>query len=207
VRDAYERAARRYDRFIGPVVASVRRTALEMFPPYAGMRVLDVGCGTGAQLAAYRDAGCAVSCVDRSEGMLRVARRRLGPDADVREGSGVEIPFRDDSFDLATISFVLHEMTPAVRDSTFHELRRVVRPDGGVLVIDFLPCPYRGFRGLLVRSGIAAIEIGAGREHWANHRDFLRRGGVDSLANAHGMPIRARSTTGGGTLAVTLLGL
>jgi len=205
--DTYERAARRYDRFIGPLVAGVRAMALEMYPSHEGMRVLDVGCGTGAQLSAYAEAGCLVSCVDLSPGMLGVARRRLGAKADVREGSGTEIPFPDDSFDLATISFVFHEVPFEDRVSILGEMRRVVRPGGGILVIDFLPGPYRGLRGLVVRGGIVVIEVGAGRDHWRNHRDFLRRGGLDALAAAQGLSVRSRRVTGRGTLGATLLGV
>ncbi|MFZ0492312.1 MAG: methyltransferase domain-containing protein [Acidimicrobiia bacterium] len=203
--DRYERAARRYDRFIGPLVAGVRGTALEIYPPWEGMRVLDVGCGTGAQLSAYVEAGCQVSCVDLSPGMLSVARRRLGLAADVREASGTEIPFADDTFDLATVSFVLHEVPSSDREAILGEMQRVVGPDGGILVIDFLPRPYQGLKGWVVRGGIVAIEVGAGRDHWHNHRDFLRRGGVDALAAARGLSIRARVATGGGTLGATLL--
>ena len=206
VRDRYERAARRYDRFIGPLVAGAHETALEMFPPRDGMHVLDVGCGTGAQLSAYREAGCRVSCVDLSPGMLDVARRRLGPDADVREGSGADIPFPDDTFDLATISFVLHEVPSGDREMILGEMRRVVRPDGGILVIDFRPGPFPGLKGFFERALIVVIEVGAGRDHWRNHRDFLRRGGVRALASRYGLSTSEERYRGAGTLGVTLLG-
>lgn len=169
--------------------------------------MLDVGCGTGAQLSAYKDAGCAVSCVDLSAGMLGVARRRLGGDADVREASGTDLPFPSDTFDLATISFVLHEIPQGDRARVIAEMQRVVRPGGGILVIDFLPRPYRGLRGALVRGGIVIIEMGAGREHWSNHRDFLRRGGLDTLAAELQLAVKRRSVAGDGTLGVTLLGV
>jgi len=207
VADKYERAARRYDRFIGPLVAGAHETALEMFPPEGGMRVLDVGCGTGVQLRAYRDAGCEVSCVDLSPGMLDVARRRLGPEADVREGSGTDIPFPTDAFDLVTISFVLHEVASDDRESIVGEVKRVMKPDGGLVVIDFLPGPYAGPRGFLERALIVGIEVAAGRSHWCNHRDFLRRGGVRALAGRHSLRIRGETRRGGGTLGVTLLGV
>ena len=170
------------------------------------MQVLDVGCGTGAQLSAYRGAGCRVSCVDLSPGMLDVARRRLGPEADVREGSGADIPFPDDAFDLATISFVLHELPSGDREMILGEMRRGVRPDGGILVIDFLPGPYLGLKGFFERALIVAIEVGAGGDHWRNHRDFLRRGGVRALASRHGLSTREERYRGGGTLGVTLFG-
>jgi 2-polyprenyl-3-methyl-5-hydroxy-6-metoxy-1,4-benzoquinol methylase len=51
---------------------------LKMFPPREGMQVLDVGCGTGLQLAGYRQAGCRVTGIDASPAMLQVAGRARG---------------------------------------------------------------------------------------------------------------------------------
>ena len=57
--DAYRHVARWYDRMFGGMHAGLRGIGLKMFPPREGMEVLDAGCGTGIQLAAYRkrDAG------------------------------------------------------------------------------------------------------------------------------------------------------
>jgi len=56
--------------------------AVAALAPKAGERVLDAGCGTGAALARLRaTADCRVYGIDRSDAMVAVARRRLGPDA------------------------------------------------------------------------------------------------------------------------------
>jgi phosphatidylethanolamine/phosphatidyl-N-methylethanolamine N-methyltransferase len=75
--DAYRRAARWYDSIFGRLNAGLRGLGLKMLPPREGMDVLDVGCGTGIQLAAYQQAGCRVSGIDTSQAMLNVAHRRL----------------------------------------------------------------------------------------------------------------------------------
>jgi len=203
--DSYAAAARWYDRLIGPFLRRLRSVGIEMSSPRAGMEVLDVGGGTGAQLAAYQKAGCNVTCLDTSEAMLGVARGRLGPHADIREGSGTALPFEDGVFDLVMISLVLHELPRRDRFATVGELRRVVRPDGFILVSDFLPGPYRTIKGRLVRAGIVAIEIAAGGEHWRNHRDFLSVGGIGALADEHDLSIREQRVLGGGPLGVSLL--
>ena len=51
----------------------------------AGRRILDAGCGSGPIAAALRDRGATVTGFDSSTGMLELARRRLGPDADLHQ--------------------------------------------------------------------------------------------------------------------------
>jgi ubiquinone/menaquinone biosynthesis C-methylase UbiE len=94
-----------------------------------GRRILDAGCGSGPLFAALRDRGAIVTGIDKSPGMLEVARRRLGDDADLRVAElGRPIPFADDTFDDVTASLVLHYLEnwgPALA-----ELRRVLKPGG-----------------------------------------------------------------------------
>lgn len=201
--DAYRRAAVTYDLVIEPFLRTTRLVGLEMLPPKPGMRVLDVGCGTGAQLERYRDAGCTVACVDTSVGMLETAKRRLG-NVDVRLTDGTALPFPDDSFDLATISFVLHEVSPELRPQILTEMRRVVHSAGRILVTDFTAQPWT-LKGHLFRAGIVAVEFAAGRDHWRHHRDFLRYGGLPGLAGRVGLQIVDRRLVAAGTIGVWLL--
>jgi ubiquinone/menaquinone biosynthesis C-methylase UbiE len=135
--DAYRRAARWYDRVFGGLNAGLRGLDLTMFPPRDGMEVLDVGCGTGLQLASYQHAGCRVSGIDASPAMLAAARRRLGDTAALRLGDAARLPWPDRAFDLVLASTVLHEMPSGVRVATLGEMRRVLRPGGRVLLTDF----------------------------------------------------------------------
>ena len=99
----------------------------------AGRRVLDAGCGSGQLFAALRDRGAIVSGFDASAGMLELARRRLGADADLRVADLADpLPFPDDSFDDVVASLVLHYL----RDwgPTLAELRRVLKSGGRLIV-------------------------------------------------------------------------
>jgi SAM-dependent methyltransferase len=99
----------------------------------AGRRILDAGCGAGPLLAALRDRGAIVTGFDKSAGMLQLARRRLGDDADVLVADlGSPLPFQDRTFDDVTASLVLHYLKdwgPALA-----ELRRVIKPGGRLIV-------------------------------------------------------------------------
>ena len=109
-----------------------RPAMLALAGDVAGRRILDAGCGSGPLLAALRDRGAAVAGFDRSAGMLEVARRRLGDDADLRVAElGGPLPYPDDAFDDVTASLVLHYLEdwgPALA-----ELRRVLTPGGRLI--------------------------------------------------------------------------
>jgi SAM-dependent methyltransferase len=97
-----------------------------------GRRILDAGCGAGPLSAALRDRGAVVTGVDASAGMLELARRRLGPDTDLRVADLADpLPFPDAAFDDVVASLVLHY----IQDwgPTLAELRRVLVPGGRLI--------------------------------------------------------------------------
>jgi SAM-dependent methyltransferase len=99
-----------------------------------GMRVLDVGCGSGelCELAAGR--GAEVAGIDAAEGMIAIARRRL-PDADLRVGPMEQLPWEDGRFDLVTAFNALQ--FAADFDAALAEAARVVRRGGSVAVCNW----------------------------------------------------------------------
>ena len=110
-----------------------RPAMLALAGDVAGRRILDAGCGAGPLLAALRDRGAIVVGIDKSAGMLKLARRRLGDDADLQVTElGSPLPFPDGTFDDVTASLVLHYLEdwgPALA-----ELRRVLKPGGRLIV-------------------------------------------------------------------------
>ena len=110
-----------------------RPAMLALAGDVAGRRILDVGCGAGPLLEALRDRGAIVTGIDKSAGMLDLARRRLGDDANLQLAElGRPLPFPDDTFDDVTASLVLHYLEdwgPALA-----ELRRVLKPGGRLIV-------------------------------------------------------------------------
>ncbi len=95
-------------------------------------RILDVGCGTGANLLLLSKYGQAEG-VDVSEDALAFCRAR-GLD-DVKLGAAEELPYEDGTFDLVTALDVVEHMDDDLAGLT--EMRRVLRPGGRVLL--FVP--------------------------------------------------------------------
>lgn len=107
----------------------------------AGSRVLEVGCGVGAQTVhlAARSPGALLTAVDVSRESLgqaaaRVAAERPGARVRWRHGDLHDLPFPDGSFDHLFVCFVLeHLPDPA---AALAAVRRVLRPGGTLTVIE-----------------------------------------------------------------------
>ena len=95
-------------------------------------RILDVGCGTGANLLMLSKYGEAEG-VDISEDALAFCRER-GLDK-VKLGAGEELPYEDATFDLVTAFDVVEHMDDDL--AGLKEMRRVLRPGGHALI--FVP--------------------------------------------------------------------
>lgn len=201
--DAYARLALPMDALLERVNAPLRVLAVRMHPPAPGARVLDVGCGTGTQLARYVEAGCRVSGVDASPAMLARARARLGTDADLREGDATELPWPDASFDVVVCSLVLHELPAQTRGAVVREVSRVLAPGGRFVVVELAGGPVRGLRGHLTAAFIELAERAAG--HRKASRTFLRSGGLLALARDTGLSVDKHRVVGGGTIELAVL--
>ena len=127
-----------YDRFVGRYGVPLGDAMLETAGVRRGMRVLDVGAGTGALAGqAARLVGEAnVAAADPSEPFVESCRARL-PGADVRLASAESLPFDDDSFDAVLAQLVVPFMSEAPRGVS--EMSRVAKPGGvvGAAVWDY----------------------------------------------------------------------
>jgi len=128
-------AAQGYEQFFVPAI-------FDQWPPRIieaagvgeGDSVLEVGCGTGVlarEVVKQVGPDGGVTGVDLSESMLGVARD-ICPDVDFRQGNAMDLPFDDESFDIAIASFMLMFVPDPVL--AVSEMWRVLKP-GGRLVI------------------------------------------------------------------------
>ncbi|MBA7589801.1 2-methoxy-6-polyprenyl-1,4-benzoquinol methylase, mitochondrial [subsurface metagenome] len=176
-----------------------------MFPPEQGMRVLDVGCGTGVHLDIYRRSRCKLYGIDTSPSMLDAARTRLGEDAELRLGDAAKMPYENGTFDLVLCMLVLHEMDQPTRTSVIAEMKRVLKADGHILFIDFHTGPARPLKGWLTKPIIFLAEVAAGRRHFRNYRHFISIRGLPTLIEESQLMEKQRIVVAGGTLALHLV--
>ncbi|WP_435318687.1 class I SAM-dependent methyltransferase [Haloarchaeobius sp. TZWSO28] len=99
------------------------------FDGLTGERVLDVGCGPGADATVFAERGYEVTGFDRTRPFLETVRAEV-PEARAAHGDMRWLPFCDDAFDgiwsCASLLHVPREDVPA----TLREFRRVLAPDG-----------------------------------------------------------------------------
>ncbi|RAQ15225.1 bifunctional demethylmenaquinone methyltransferase/2-methoxy-6-polyprenyl-1,4-benzoquinol methylase UbiE [Burkholderia cepacia] len=106
-----------------------------------GFKVLDIAAGTGDLTKAFVKAAGPTGEVwhtDINESMLRVGRDRLLDKGIVTPSllcDAEKIPFPDNYFDLVTVAFGLRNMTH--KDAALAEMRRVTKPGGRVMVLEF----------------------------------------------------------------------
>ncbi len=106
-----------------------------------GMSVLDSAGGTGdlaAAFAARAGASGRVVLSDINAAMLRAGRDKLldkGRMLPLVQCDAEKLPFADDCFDVVSVAFGLRNMTH--KDEALAEMRRVTRPGGKVLILEF----------------------------------------------------------------------
>lgn len=135
---AYDRLAKVYDFFFGAILQPGRERAVESIHSRPGLRVLEMGIGTGLTAPLYsRD--WSVVGVDLSSAMLLQARKRiaeLGLEDSVRllRSDGARLPFDDESFDVVLVPYVMSTVPDPI--GVGRELRRVCRPSGQIILLN-----------------------------------------------------------------------
>ncbi|MFO7324580.1 MAG: malonyl-ACP O-methyltransferase BioC [Pseudomonadota bacterium] len=157
-------ASRRYDE-AAALQAEVRAELLSRLDLLgkAPRAVLDLGAGTGLAAAAMkrRWSRAAVTAVDIAAPMLEVARRRSRFWRPIRciQADARELPFEDASFDLVFSNLMLQWIHPP--DEALAEVRRVLRPDGLLLLSSFGPETLQELRAawLAADDGVHVIDF------------------------------------------------
>ncbi len=120
-----------YDRRHGAQLSAdlaTRLAAAAQLRP--GIRIIDVGAGTGRVAVALAALGCEVVALDPAQPMLHVLQGK-GTEALVVAGEGARLPFADSSFEAAVLARTLYLM-PDWRD-VLTEVIRALKPDGRIL--------------------------------------------------------------------------
>ncbi len=142
---------------------AIRQQLIALAAPAPGETVLDVGCGTGTLALALKSSvgRGEVHGIDASTEMVQVARAKAakaGSAIDFQVALVEAIPFPDATFDLVTSSLMLHHLPDDLKPRGLNEIRRVLKPSGRFIVMEFAAHGYSPLGHLLSVVGHARGE-------------------------------------------------
>jgi SAM-dependent methyltransferase len=189
-----------YRTVIDPALAPIRELVGRWIPD--GSAVVDIGCGTGAQLFALSKKIARGLGVDHSTTQIEHARQRalaegfshsefLASDATNLES------IQDGEFDFAVTSMVIHEMPIEIRLPVLSEMRRMARR---LIIVDWEANQPNFWR----RIGADFIERLAGGEHYRGYRSFTENGGIPALLRQIGLTVLDERETSKRTIRLWL---
>lgn len=177
-RDRYQRISKIYD--LMEILPERRYISWRerLWSQVKGPEVLEVGVGTGKNLAFYPD-GVRVTGVDLTSGMLERARERavlLNLDVTMLLGDAQNLDFPDSSFDTVVATFVYCSVSDPVLG--LRELGRVVKPDGQILLMVHVRSDKLGIGELMDILNPALVRVTGAN---INRRtvENIRRAGLD----------------------------
>lgn len=165
-------------------------------PNKSGVKVLEVGCGPGANIWFLHREGFDVSAIDVSPTAVDLAGKRLAqenadcpsPKADLRVGNFAALPWPDGTFDVAADIFALYANTSDVIEKAVMEIARVLKP-GGLFYSKLWGTGCTGFgEGRKLENGtFDAIPSGPCRDMGVSH--FFTREEIERVFGEYFTPI------------------
>lgn len=189
-----------YETLVDHILRDLRKFTPEFSGMKAGDKVIDVCCGTGAQVLEYGRRGIVATGIDINLIMLKIATRnrmrQKAVNVTFQLADATNLPFPDGYFDYASISLGLHDKVKPIRYQIISEMKRVIKRDGALILIDYqVPLP-----GNVWGMSARAIEYFVGGSHYQSFKDYLAHGGIEDILKNHGLQEKCRTNLKNGLL-------
>jgi len=163
-------------------VRALHRKVVELAAIVPGERILDVGCGPGrlAILAGTVAGPSGEACgIDPAPEMVALARRnaaRAGVEVRFEVAAIEALPYPNERFDVVLSSLMLHHLPDDLKRRGLAEVRRILKPRGRFVAVDFGATPGHGFGHVLCVLGLRT-----GWDHGEYLRQAFREAGLESV--------------------------
>ena len=179
--DEYRKSAARYDSLLARPLRSIRRSIADVARRLHAESIIDLCCGTGEQLQMLTGKNLQLTGVDLSPAMLAVARKKRISAIRYLETNAADTGLPSDSFDIAMISFALHEKPASLRKDIFSEACRLTKETGTLIIADYAVVPGTITAGIFGNILIPLIERAAGVDHYHHYRDWMNRAAISGF--------------------------
>ena len=180
-----------YTNLVDPILKSLRLKVLEVSQIKENSLVLDVCCGTGDQAFYFAKNSDHVFGIDLDPSMLALANKRKQKqkgNVGFSLADASQLPFEDNYFDLVSTCLALHEKNEELRNKVLLEMKRVVKKDGKIIIVDYnTPMPKNPMA--LV---IYITEYLAGKNHFNCFKEYHKRKGLKELLAKIGLKVEKR---------------
>ncbi len=174
----YDVSAKLYDPLLYIFLNPIRKVVMEELSEYKNSSIIDLCCGTGNQLKILnKNDFKSLHCLDISDSMLKIAQKDA-QDIKIYNEDATRTPFEDETFDIAIISFAIHEKDRETQERFLEEAYRIIKKSGLLLIVDY---DYDEKTSKIVSGFITMIEKIAGKEHYKNYKCYIQNNGLLSL--------------------------
>lgn len=184
-----------YGTLIDPILAPMRKRVADEIKP--NQNIIDIACGTGAQVFELAKFATKVTGIDLSESMITHAKSA----SDKRDISNIKFTicdatnlsiFAKNEFNIAIMSLALHQFSPEIYSAILNEMKRVAHK---IMIVDYaVPLP-KNYAGI----GSKIVEFLAGKEHNQNFKSYYKLGGLNKILEQNKLVIEKSVLFGKGT--------
>lgn len=164
-----------YDTAFYPFLHGIRKRIALQIIDSKPKSIIDMCCGTGNQIKYLKKLpDTQIVGIDISDNMLAVAKRKR---QNCQKINATNTDFSDNRFDIAILSFVLHETSHEIATKIATEAKRIVKNNGKLVIADYVFDSKTHFLG---KTGVHFVEFLIGKEHYKNYKSYIKNNRLKS---------------------------